>query len=136
MAISAGFLARAFHRSPAPPPLIDVLPAAGKDLRARVEPRLAELVGTVVAFLRTAGVPPVPVTDPHGRHWAPAYILGTLDHNSPLAAADPTMAVAEVVVDGSGRLVRKHLVHVAGSPRRLLQEIVRCNSGTSQSVSP
>ncbi|MFE4837949.1 hypothetical protein ACFRAU_25110 [Arthrobacter sp. NPDC056691] len=120
MAISAGFLARAFHRNPAPPALINLLPAAGKDLRARVEPRLAELVGTVVASLRAAGLTPIAVTDPRGRRWPPAYVLGRLDHDSRLTDAGPNMAVAEIVLDGSGRLVRNHPVQVGGSPRRLL----------------
>lgn len=86
----------------------------------RFEPRLAELVGTVVATLRVAGRTPVPVHDSNGRQWAPAYILGRLeqDHASTGAASDTT--VAEVVVDGSGRMVRNHPVQVIRGAHRLL----------------
>lgn len=121
MANSIGFLGRAFHRNPAiAPPLVDLLPASGLQLRMRVEPRLAELVGTVVASLRAAGAAPVPVSDPHGRHWAPAYVLGQLEPNGSVTGASADMAFAEVVVDGSGRLVRNHPVQVVGSAHRLL----------------
>jgi hypothetical protein len=84
MAISIRFFGRALS-GPAP----GSLPPTGQELRAKVEPRLAELVGAVVASLRTAGIVPVPVTDPHGRQWAPAYILGTLA-NSALTLARRT----------------------------------------------
>lgn len=123
MANSAGFLGRAFHRDPAvAPPLVDLLPPLGRQLRMRVEPRLAALVGTVVASLRAAGVPPVPVTDLHGRRWAPAYVLGKVepDGRRPGAVSTNNMAVAEVVLDGSGRLVRNHPVQVVGGGNRLL----------------
>ncbi|WP_411374145.1 hypothetical protein ACLH0K_13910 [Arthrobacter sp. MPF02] len=123
MANSSGFIARAFHRNlpahPAPP-LVHLLPASGKQLRARVEPRLAELVGTIVASLRAAGLQPVPVTDPHGRHWAPAYVLGTLTHDDSRPGSTPRLAVAEVVLDGSGRMVRNHPVEVVGGVHRLM----------------
>lgn len=89
-------------------------------LRMRVEPRLAELVGTVVASLRVAGLTPVPVTDPHGRFWAPAYILGRLEHEGSQLEGSSKVAVAEVVVDGSGRMVRNHPVQVIGSAHKLL----------------
>ena len=70
MAFTAGFPGCTSNRSSVvSPPLIDLLPVSGKQLRARVEPRLAELVGTVVASLQVAGVSPVQVTDPRGRHW-------------------------------------------------------------------
>ncbi|AUZ33607.1 hypothetical protein C3B78_03375 [Arthrobacter sp. PGP41] len=120
MADSTGFLGRAFHRNTAAAPsLADLLPASGPELRMRFEPRLAELVGTVVATLRVAGRTPVPVHDSNGRHWAPAYILGRLeqDHASTGAASDT--AVAEVVVDGSGRMVRNHTVQVIRGAHRL-----------------
>ena len=121
MAISAGFLGRGFHRDPAMgPPLVDLLPASGEQLRMQVEPRLAELVGTVVASLRVAGLSPVPVIDPHGRLWAPAYVLGRLEHDGPVLVGASNMAVAEVVLDGSGLLVRNHPVQVTGSAHRLL----------------
>lgn len=121
MAITTGLHGRASNRPAAiSPSLINLLPASGTQLRARVEPRLAELVGSVVASLRAAGLTPIPVTDTRGRHWAPAYVLGTLDHESPLAATDHNIAVAEVVVDGSGRLVRNHPVQVVGNAHRLL----------------
>jgi hypothetical protein len=84
-----------------------------------VEPRLAELVGATVASLRVAGLSPVPVTDPHGRHWAPAYVLGRLQHGSSLLDGDSRMAIAEVVLDGSGRLVRNHPVQVVGNAHKL-----------------
>jgi hypothetical protein len=108
MAISIRFFGRALS-GPAP----GSLPPTGQELRAKVEPRLAELVGAVVASLRTAGIVPVPVTDPHGRQWAPAYILGTLANS-----ADPGSANAEAVVDGSGRLVRNHPVEVVHAGHR------------------
>ncbi len=121
MAISAGFLGRAFHRTQAKaPPLVDLLPLSGEQLRMRVEPQLAELVGSRVASLRAAGLTPVPVTDPHGRHWAPAYVLGMLEHDGHLLEGAFRMAVAEVVLDGSGRLVRSHPVQVVRSAQRLL----------------
>jgi hypothetical protein len=82
----------------------------------RAEPRLAQLVGTVVASLRVAGLSPVPVTDPHGRHWDPAYVLGSLEPDK----EDSTAAVAEVVLDGSGRMVRNHPVRVTGRGHRLI----------------
>jgi hypothetical protein len=120
VAISAGFFGRAFHRNePTPRPLVDLLPVSGHQLRMRVEPHLAELVGTVVASLRAAGVSPIPVTDPHGRQWAPAYVLGRLEPRDSVEAAS-TMAVAEVVVDGSGRLARNHPVRVVPKAHRLL----------------
>ena len=121
MAISAGFLGRAFHRNQSlAPRLVDLLPPSGWQVRMRVEPRLAELVGAIVASLRVAGQSPVPVTDPHGRHWAPAYVLGGLEHGSPLLKGDSRMAIAEVVLDGSGRLVRNHPVQVVGIAHRLI----------------
>lgn len=121
MATSAGFFGRGFHRTHATaPPLIDLLPPSGEQLRMRVEPRLAELVGTVVASLRAAGLTPVPVIDPHGRHWAPAYVLGRLEHDGYLLEDASRMAFAEVVLDGSGRLVRNHPVQVVGSAQKLL----------------
>lgn len=121
MAISVGFLGRAFHRNQAlPRPLVDLLPPMGGQLRMRVEPRLAELVGNVVASLRVAGLTPVPVTDPHGRLWAPAYILGRLEHDGPQLEGASKIAVAEVVLDGSGRMVRNHPVQVIGSAHKLL----------------
>ncbi|TLM84522.1 hypothetical protein FDW83_07330 [Pseudarthrobacter sp. NamE2] len=121
--MASGFLARAFHRNisaPPPPPLVHLLPASGKQLRTRVEPRLAELVGTIVASLRAAGLQPVPVTDPHGRHWAPAYVLGSLTHDGGRSGSVPRLAVAEVVLDGSGRMVRNHPVEVIGGVHRLM----------------
>ena len=121
MVFSASFFGRAFGRTEAmAPPLTDLLPVSGDQLRMRVEPRLAELVGTVVATLRVGGMTPVPVSDPHGRHWAPAYILGRLEHDHTSTDAASTMAVAEVVMDGSGRMVRNHPVQVIGGARRLL----------------
>ncbi|MUU70842.1 hypothetical protein [Pseudarthrobacter sp. GA104] len=121
MAIPAGFPGRAFHRNTATAPsLADLLPAPGPDLRMRFEPRFAELVGGVVATLRVAGRTPVPVSDPHGRQWAPAYILGSLEQDHPLKAAASNTAVAEVVVDGSGRMVRNHPVQVIRGAHRLL----------------
>lgn len=121
MTISAGFLGRAFHRNQSPGPrLVDLLPPLDSQVRMRVEPRLAELVGAIVASLRVAGLSPVPVTDPHGRQWAPAYVLGGLEHGSPLLKGDPGMAIAEVVLDGSGRLVRNHPVQVAGIAHKLI----------------
>jgi hypothetical protein len=120
MAISAGFFGRAFHRNHSiAPALVDLLPPSGGQLRMRVEPRLAELVGTIVASLRVAGLTPVPVTDPHGRLWAPAYILGRLEHSGSQREEASRTAVAEVVLDGSGRLVRNHPVQVIGSAPRL-----------------
>lgn len=119
MAISAGFLGRAFHRNQVTaPPLVDLLPPSGQRLRMRVEPRLAELVGTVVASLRVAGLTPVPVLDPNGRRWAPAYVLGRLQHDQ--LDGDSRTAVAEVVLDGSGRMVRNHPVHIIRGAHRLL----------------
>lgn len=121
MAFSASFFGRALGRNEAMgPPLIDLLPASGDQLRMRVEPRLAELVGTVVATLRVAGMTPVPVSDPHGRHWAPAYVLGRLEQDHPVTDAASSMAVAEVVLDGSGRMVRNHPVQVIRGAQRLL----------------
>lgn len=121
MAISAGFLGWAFHRTRATAsPVVDLLPLSGEQLRTRVEPEVAELVGSVVASLRVAGVSPVPVTDPHGRHWAPAYVLGRFERADHLLEDAPQMAFAEVVLDGSGRLVRHHPVQVVGSAQRLL----------------
>ncbi|HEU4668966.1 MAG TPA: hypothetical protein VFS79_15040 [Arthrobacter sp.] len=120
MADSTGFLGRAFHRNIATAPsLADLLPASGPELRMRFEPRLAELVGAVVATLRVAGKTPVPVDDPNGRQWAPAYILGGLEQNDPPAGAASTTAVAEVVVDSSGRMVRNHAVQVIRGANRL-----------------
>lgn len=123
MSYSADFLARAFHRSHAAPPahtLVNLLPASGRQLRNRVEPRLAELVGTIVASLRAAGVSSVPVTDPHGRHWAPVYVLGSLMPDGGRAGSASRLAVAEVVLDGSGRMVRNHPVEVIGGSHRLM----------------
>ncbi len=121
MVNSVGFLGRTMHRNAAVAPrLIDLLPESETKLRLRVEPRLAELVGTVVASLRAAGLPSVPVTDPHGRRWAAAYILGRLETSWPLKVVSSITAVAEVVVDGSGRLVRNHPVQVLGSADSLL----------------
>lgn len=121
MAISGGFLRRSGHRNPGPPLLADLLPVSGPELRVRVEPRLAELVGTAVASLRAAGQRPIEVTDPHGRNWAPAYVLGSLDHDSDNNLfPDGDAAVAEVVVDGSGRLVRNHPVQVLGRGHTVL----------------
>jgi hypothetical protein len=120
MAISAGFLRRGFDRNHAVSrPLVDLLPPLGSQLRMRVEPRVAELVGDIVASLRVAGLPPIPVTDPHGRHWTPAYVLGSLEQGSPLLKRDSRMAIAEVVLDGSGRLVRDHPVQVVGNAHKL-----------------
>jgi len=119
MAISAGFFGRGFHRKQSlARPLVDLLPPLGSQLRMRVEPRLAELVGAAVASLRVAGLSPVRVTDPHGRQWAPAYVLGGLEQGSPLLKGS-RMAVAEVVLDGSGRLVRNHPVEVVGNAHTL-----------------
>jgi hypothetical protein len=119
--ISAGFLGRAFNRTQAmAPPLVNLLPLSGEQLRMRVEPQLAELVGRRVASLRAAGLTPVPVTDPHGRHWAPAYVLGKLEHDGHLLEGAFRMAAAEVVLDGSGRLVRNHPVQVVRSAQRLV----------------
>ena len=121
MAISAGFFGRAFRRSePKPPPVVGLLPVSGHQLRMKVEPRLAELVGTVVATLRASGVNPIPVTDPHGRQWAPAYVLGQLELKHTQAEAASNMAVAEVMLDGSGRLARNHPVQVTGNAHRLV----------------
>ncbi|TNB75228.1 hypothetical protein FHJ30_04310 [Arthrobacter sp. BB-1] len=121
MVDSTGFLGRAFHRNTtAAPPLADLLPAPGRELRTRFEPRFAELVGAVVATLRVAGKTPVPVSDPHGRQWAPAYILGRLEHEQDLTDAASSLAVAEVVVDGSGRMVRNHPVQVIRGAHKLL----------------
>jgi len=121
VAISAGFFGRAFHRhEAAPPSLVDLLPVSGHQLRMKVEPRLAELVGTVVATLRASGVNPIPVTDPHGRQWAPAYVLGQLELKHTQAEAASNMAVAEVMLDGSGRLARNHPVQVTGNAHRLV----------------
>lgn len=86
----------------------------------QVEPRLAELVGTVVASLRVAGLSPIPVSDPHGRLWAPAYVLGRLEHDGHVLEDGSNLAVAEVVLDGSGRMVRNHPVQVTGGAHRLL----------------
>ena len=120
MADSTGFLGRGFHRNTAvAPSLADLLPASGRELRMRFEPRFAELVGAVVATLRVAGKTPVPVSDPNGRQWAPAYILGRLEQDHPLTGAASNMAVAEVVVDGSGRMVRNHPVQVIRGAHRL-----------------
>jgi hypothetical protein len=69
---------------------------------------------------------PVPVTDPRGRRWAPAYVLGKLEHDGPVLVGVSNVAVAEVVLDGSGRLVRYHPVQVTGSAHRLLS--VSCSS--------
>ncbi|MBT8159662.1 MULTISPECIES: hypothetical protein [Arthrobacter] len=80
-------------------------------LRAVVEPAVAGLVGAVVAELRAQGRTPLPVTDPAGRHWAPAYVLGTLH----VPARHDGHAVAELVIDGSGRMVLDHPVVVTGS---------------------
>lgn len=121
MAIPTGFPGRAFRRHPATgPSLDDLLPSPGRELRTRFEPRFAELVGAVVATLRVAGKTPVPVSDPHGRQWASAYILGRLEQEHPLADSASTMAVAEVVLDGSGRMVRNHPVQVIRGAHRLL----------------
>jgi hypothetical protein len=120
MADSTGFLGRGFHRSTAvAPSLADLLPVSGRELRMRFEPRFAELVGAVVATLRVAGKMPVPVSDPNGRQWAPAYILGRLAQDHSLTGAASNMAVAEVVVDGSGRMVRNHPVQVIRGADRL-----------------
>lgn len=85
-----------------------------------VEPRVAELVGDTVASLRAAGMAAIPVTDPHGRSWAPAYVLGSLKNDGPSTGRMARMAVAEIVLDGSGRLVRNHPVQVIGSANKLL----------------
>jgi hypothetical protein len=120
MAISAGFFGRGFHRKQSlARPLADLLPPMGWQLRTRVEPHVAELVGATVASLRVAGLSPVPVTDPHGRHWAPAYVLGGLEDGSPLLKGGSRMAIAEVVLDSSGRLVRNHPVQVVGNAHKL-----------------
>ena len=120
MAISAGFFGRGFHQKQSlARPLVDLLPPLASQLRMRVEPRLAELVGATVASLRVAGLSPVPVTDPHGRQWAAAYVLGGLEQGSPLVKGESRMAVAEVVLDGSGRFVRNHPVEVIGSSHAL-----------------
>jgi hypothetical protein len=121
MAISAGFLGRTFHRKQAlARPLVDLLPPLDWQVRMRVEPRLAELVGATVASLRVAGLSPVPVTDPSGRNWAPAYVLGGLERRSSQLKGDSRIAIAEVVLDGSGRLVRNHPVQVAGIAHKLI----------------
>lgn len=121
MADPTGFHRRALRRNTAvAPPLADLLPAPGRELRMRFEPRFAELVGAVVATLRFAGKTPVPVSDPHGRQWAPAYVLGRLEQDSSSADAASNMALAEVVVDGSGRMVRNHPVQVIRGAHRLL----------------
>lgn len=83
-----------------------------------VEPVLAGLIGDVVAALQARGKAPIPVTDPGGRQWARAYVLGGLQavHDS-----DPVwLAQAEVVLDGSGRMVLDHPVLVSGTPQHPL----------------
>lgn len=85
-------------------------------VREKVEPVLAGLIGNVVAGLRAGDRPAVSVLDAGGRRWAPAYVLGSLQA-TPAWAADRT-AFAEVVLDGSGRLVLGHAVTVAGSASR------------------
>ncbi|MCA4133040.1 hypothetical protein [Arthrobacter sp. M4] len=80
-----------------------------------VEPRLAALVGGVVSALRAAGRTPVPVTDVHGRHWAPAYVLGSLHPEAAVRTRGlDRQAVADVVLDGSGRLALDHPVLITG----------------------
>lgn len=91
-------------------------PARSNRVREKVEPVLAGLIGNVVAGLRAVGRPPVSVLDGGGRHWAPAYVLGSLQA-TPAWPTERT-AFAEVVLDGSGRLVLGHAITVAGSASR------------------
>jgi hypothetical protein len=118
MATLGDFFGRTFHRQPAAEANSRPAKAASAEqIRYLVEPQLAELVGSVVSTLRAAGRLPVPVTDPHGRHWAGAYILGRLrlDDEELDGHGLERTAVAEVVLDGSGRMALNHAVQVTGT---------------------
>jgi len=123
----AGFLARASRQEP-----IDAVNRReapqlwGSRLRERVEPSLAELVCTAVALLRASGFPAVPVSDAQGRQWPSVYILGALLPQVSLGSPASGIAVAEVVLDTSGRFVRNHPVHVMRGAQRLVP--VNCPS--------
>lgn len=121
MSDTAGFLSRVLRPGAAETSLADdAHPFWGKHLRMRVEPSLAELVGTTVALLRAKEFPSVAVTDPRGRKWPSAYVLGSLTPARTEGSSVSGFAVAEVVLDGAGRLVRNHQVQVSHSPHRPL----------------
>lgn len=71
-----------------------------------------------VALLRAAGFPPAPVIDPYDRSWPSAYALGSLTPVPTEGAAASGLAVAEVVLDGAGRLVRHYRVQVSRAAHR------------------
>lgn len=93
------------HRNPLPSST--PLPRSAPD--SIVVPKLAEVVGGVVAVLRQSGRTPLPVVDGEGSGWPRVFVLGQLSPRE----HDAGTAFAEVALDGSGRLALFHEIHVA-----------------------
>ena len=94
------------HRNPLPSSAPPPRPAAD----SIVVPKLAEVVGGVVAMLRESGRTPVPVVDTgQSAGWPRVFVLGQLSPKE----HDAGTAFAEVALDGSGRLALFHEVQVA-----------------------
>ncbi|WP_426004121.1 hypothetical protein ACPFL9_17330 [Paenarthrobacter sp. NyZ202] len=107
------FLGTAMHRST---PQTGALPLITQP-QSMVVPKLAEIVGGVVAMLREDGRSSLPVVDSRSSApWPGVYVLGHIAG----ADDDGGTAFAEVAMDGSGRLALFQPLEVAARGSRLV----------------